>query len=175
MPQLVARTCFQQPDLGMIWERIRRDGVQSFQEVVLNAIPTRNYKILNPEVGLYAEQVNPFLVMDAYEDMYAALFAARDNNPRMAGRTCLFYIGQPGIGEATFFACIAIASNNESHTGFPGARQDHVHAVRLRAMLPGEPTSSLVLALWQSILSACRLVGHCKSHLFGRCSSCLGR
>lgn len=104
MPSLTARDCYSKPDLGKIWERIREQGLQPFQEVdLLDADPPRKFNIVNPELGLRAPGNIPFLVLEAYEDMFTALFKTRDKYPAEAGDTCLFYIGHPGIGVAPFF------------------------------------------------------------------------
>lgn len=73
--------------------------MQPFQEIALNADPLRKFKVINPELGLLVPPYGmPLLIMEAYEDMFTALFAARDKHPMFTGITYLFYIGHPGIG-----------------------------------------------------------------------------
>lgn len=75
-----------------------------FQEVQdLRASPARSFSIINPELGLRAMPGLPVIVLQAYEDMYAALFAAREGDSQMRNAIRLLYIGHPGIGPAAPF------------------------------------------------------------------------
>lgn len=155
MPSLTAITCYRKPDLGLVWENIRQKGVQPFQEVVLHSNASRSFKIINPETGLEAQPGVPIVVLEAYEDMYTALFAARDDSKRHEGSTCLFYIGYPGIGQASRLRqCRSRLTLKAMCT----VRQDHIHVVRLCAMLPGTATPGVVLGLARNLLSAHRSV-----------------
>lgn len=110
---LVASSCYLNPDLYAIWNKIRNGKIPPFLERTLEGSASstpRTFRVFNPDLLAQLDTGIPILVLDAYEDMYGALKTANESNEGLNDSQRLFYVGQPGIGKASFPAQICVST-----------------------------------------------------------------